>query len=40
MELSGEILSGYFFEDIPGVQFISHDAFRFICDPMPEDTVY
>jgi ATP-dependent Lhr-like helicase len=40
MELSGEILSGYFFEDIPGVQFISHEAFRFLCDPMPEDAVY
>ncbi|MDD5168364.1 MAG: hypothetical protein PHN75_06065, partial [Syntrophales bacterium] len=40
MELSGEILSGYFFEDIPGVQFISHEAFRFLCEPLPEDAVY
>ena len=30
MELSGEILSGYFFEGIPGVQFISHEAYRFL----------
>lgn len=28
MELSGEILSGRFFDDIPGPQFISHEAFR------------
>lgn len=40
MELSGEILSGYFFEGIPGVQFISHEAFRFLSAPLPEDTVY
>jgi ATP-dependent Lhr-like helicase len=40
MELSGEILSGYFFEGIPGVQFISHDAYRFLSEPLPEDRVY
>jgi len=40
MELSGEILSGYFFEGIPGVQFISHEAFRFLQEPLPEDAVY
>ncbi|MHB9096361.1 MAG: DEAD/DEAH box helicase [Syntrophales bacterium] len=40
MELSGEILSGYFFEGIPGAQFISHDAFRFLQEPLPEDAVY
>ncbi len=28
MELSGEILAGHFFADIPGLQFISHTAFR------------
>jgi ATP-dependent helicase Lhr and Lhr-like helicase len=28
MELSGEILSGRFFDDIPGPQFISFEAFR------------
>ena len=40
MELSGEILSGYFFEGIPGAQFISHEAFRFLNDPLPEESVY
>ena len=38
MELSGEILSGYFFEGIPGVQFISHEAFRFLNEPLPEES--
>lgn len=28
MELSGEILSGVFFDSIPGLQFASHEAFR------------
>ncbi len=28
MELSGEILSGVFFEDIPGLQFASKEAYR------------
>lgn len=28
MELSGELLSGVFFEGIPGLQFASHEAFR------------
>ncbi|MHB8910048.1 MAG: DEAD/DEAH box helicase [Syntrophales bacterium] len=40
MELSGEILSGYFFEGIPGAQFISPEAFRFLQEPLPEDVVY
>ncbi len=40
MELSGEILSGYFFEGIPGVQFISHEAFRFLNEGLPEDQAY
>ncbi len=40
MELSGEILSGYFFAGIPGAQFISPEAFRFIQVPLPEDAVY
>jgi ATP-dependent helicase Lhr and Lhr-like helicase len=40
MELSGEILSGHFFEGIPGAQFISHEAFRFINGPLPEEAVY
>ncbi len=38
MELSGEILSGYFFEGIPGAQFISHEAFRFLQEPLPEES--
>jgi ATP-dependent Lhr-like helicase len=40
MELSGEILSGHFFEGIPGAQFISHEAFRFLNEPLPEDSVF
>ena len=40
MELSGEILSGHFFEGIPGAQFISHEAFRFLNDPLPEEAIY
>ncbi len=32
MELSGEVLSGYFFHGIPGPQFISHQAFRLLLD--------
>jgi hypothetical protein len=28
MELSGEVLSGYFFKDFPGPQFISSRAFQ------------
>ncbi len=40
MELSGEILSGYFFENIPGPQFISHAAFRMLQQPLPEETIF
>jgi len=41
MELSGEILSGYFFEGIPGLQFISHEAFRELQrNPLPEEAVF
>ncbi|HUU68290.1 MAG TPA: DEAD/DEAH box helicase [Planctomycetota bacterium] len=41
MELSGEILSGYFFEGIPGLQFISHDAFRELQgNSLPQDAVF
>ncbi|MFH2063635.1 MAG: DEAD/DEAH box helicase [Pseudomonadota bacterium] len=40
MELSGEILSGQFFEDISGLQFISHEAFRLLQEKLPEDAVY
>ncbi len=40
MELSGEILSGVFFEGIPGLQFASRDAFRVLKRDLPEDSVY
>jgi len=40
MELSGECLSGLFFEGIPGIQFCSHEAFRFLNEPMAEDRAY
>ncbi len=40
MELSGEILSGYFFEGIPGVQFITPEAFNFLNEPLPDQAVY
>ncbi|MFC2027146.1 DEAD/DEAH box helicase [Chloroflexota bacterium] len=40
MELSGEILSGYFFDGIPGPQFISHRAFRAMQRNLPENAVY
>ncbi len=40
MELSGEVLSGYFFKGIPGPQFMSQAAFRaFLQDP-PGDPLY
>jgi ATP-dependent Lhr-like helicase len=37
MELSGEILSGHFFEGVPGLQFISPEAFRRLREPLPQD---
>jgi ATP-dependent Lhr-like helicase len=38
MELSGEVLSGYFFNGIPGPQFISHRAFQLLRRaPAPSD---
>jgi ATP-dependent Lhr-like helicase len=40
MELSGEVLSGYFFQGIPGPQFISHRAFRMLQRDLPEEAVY
>lgn len=37
MELSGEVLAGYFFKNIPGPQFISHAAFRLLQkDPLAQ----
>jgi ATP-dependent helicase Lhr and Lhr-like helicase len=35
MELSGEVLSGYFFEGLAGPQFVSHEAFRILQEPLP-----
>jgi ATP-dependent Lhr-like helicase len=40
MELSGEVLSGSFFSGIPGLQFISHEAFRVLNKGLPEDSIY
>ncbi|MCP4021530.1 MAG: ATP-dependent helicase, partial [Desulfobacteraceae bacterium] len=40
MELSGEILSGYFFKEIPGPQFISQKAFRQLTGRLPGDTIF
>ncbi len=40
MELSGEVLTGYFFQGVPGPQFISHEAFRMLQRKFPEETVY
>lgn len=40
MELSGEILSGSFFHGIPGLQFISHEAFRVLTRGLPEEGIY
>ncbi|MBN1664643.1 MAG: ATP-dependent helicase, partial [Deltaproteobacteria bacterium] len=40
MELSGEILSGYFFEGVPGPQFISHHAFRILQRRLPETHIW
>jgi ATP-dependent Lhr-like helicase len=40
MELSGEVMTGYFFDGIPGPQFISHEAFRMLGKRLPEDAVY
>jgi ATP-dependent Lhr-like helicase len=40
MELSGEIISGCFFNDIPGLQFISHEAFRQLKSGLPKDIIY
>jgi ATP-dependent Lhr-like helicase len=40
MELSGEVLTGYFFEGAPGPQFISHDAFQMLQSRFPDDSIY
>jgi len=40
MELSGEVLAGHFFTGIPGLQFISHGAFRDLRRGLPRDVIY
>ena len=40
MELSGECVAGYFFEEIRGLQFISWEALRELSEPMDEDALY
>ncbi len=40
MELSGEALSGYFFEGIGGLQFLSPEALRILQRPLPKDAIY
>lgn len=40
MELSGEILSGYFFEGVRGAQFISKDAYRRLCQGFDENKIF
>jgi ATP-dependent Lhr-like helicase len=40
MELSGEALSGWFFDNVAGPQFISHEAFRRLQEPLLEDAVF
>jgi len=40
MELSGEVLSGYFFKAIPGPQFISPDAFRALREGNQQKSVF
>lgn len=40
MELSGEVVSGYFFEGVSGVQFCSESFLDLIGEWEPEDTVY
>ena len=36
MELSGEVMTGHFFEGIPGLQFVSSEALRLLERPLPE----
>jgi ATP-dependent Lhr-like helicase len=40
MELSGEIVSGYFFKEIPGPQFMSHSGFQMLQRYNPESAVF
>jgi ATP-dependent helicase Lhr and Lhr-like helicase len=40
MELSGELLSGNFFDGIAGLQFMSPEAYRQLAAGLPRDAVY
>ena len=40
MELSGEVVTGYFFLGIPGLQFMSPAALRLLPRSLPQDAVY
>jgi ATP-dependent Lhr-like helicase len=40
MELSGEVVSGQFFEGVPGLQFASHRALATLKAGLPEDAVF
>jgi len=40
MELSGELVTGQFFEGIAGLQFASPEAFRILRMGLPDDAVY
>ncbi|QWV92000.1 DEAD/DEAH box helicase [Geomonas oryzisoli] len=40
MEMSGELLSGNFFSGIPGLQFVSQEAYRLLERGLPQDAVF
>ncbi|MBU2455097.1 MAG: DEAD/DEAH box helicase, partial [Proteobacteria bacterium] len=40
MEMTGEILAGHFFKDIPGPQFMSQKAFRILQTKFSDDGIY
>ncbi|MEM8997031.1 MAG: ATP-dependent helicase, partial [Acidobacteriota bacterium] len=40
MELSGEVLAGYFFHGVRGLQFMAHGAFRDLSNGLPQDAIY
>lgn len=40
MELSGEVLAGHFFQGIPGLQFISPAAYRWLREGLPADRIF
>jgi ATP-dependent helicase Lhr and Lhr-like helicase len=40
MELSGEVMAGLFFKGIPGLQFISQEAYRRLKRPWKDDVIF